>query len=84
MAWSGDYYAMGDGPDCEQIDSYDDYDYVGPASINDRGDKVVYKYKFEDEESLITSEIFQRCLGQSLAHKDKIIKQLQEEILNGK
>lgn len=43
-----------------------------------------YKYQFKDEEDLITSEIFQKCLGDSLAHKDKIIRQLQEEILNGK
>lgn len=45
---------------------------------------TTYKYQFKDEESLITSEVFQKCLGQSLAHKDRIIRELQEEILNGK
>lgn len=80
MTWNGDYYAMGDGPDCEQIDSCDDY--AGPVSMSDYEERVVYKYQFKDEESLITSEVFQKCLGQSLAHKDKTIRGLQQELLN--
>lgn len=46
--------------------------------------REVAKYQFNTEEELITSTIFQKCLGQALAHKDNIIRQLQEEILNGK
>ena len=44
----------------------------------------LYKYQFTNEEDLITSEIFQKHLGMTLTHKDKIIRELQEEILNGK
>lgn len=40
-----------------------------------------YKWQFIDDEGLITSEIFQRCLGQSLAHKDREINSLREELL---
>ncbi len=67
-------------------DEYGGIDIWGEAhavSIDYENTTPHYKYQFEDEESLITSKVFQKCLGQSLAHKDKIIRQLQEEILNG-
>lgn len=67
-------------------DEYGGIDIWGESHSEPWSDTHIktYKYQFKDEEDLITSEIFQRCLGQSLAHKDKIIRQLQEEILNGK
>lgn len=79
MRWGGDddYPDLGDerrGNDIDYGGDYHDYESITPY----------YKYQFKDEEDLITSAIFQKCLGQSLAHKDKIIRQLQEEILNGK
>lgn len=40
-----------------------------------------HRYRFQTKEELITSEIFQRCLGQALALKDKEIHALREEIL---
>lgn len=43
-----------------------------------------YQYEFKNEEALVASKIFQKHLGMGLAHKDKIIRELQEEILNGK
>lgn len=67
-------------------DEYGGIDIWGESHSEPWSDALrkIYKYEFRDEEELITSGIFQRCLGQSLAHKDKIIRQLQEEILNGK
>jgi hypothetical protein len=40
-----------------------------------------YKWQFLNDEALITSEIFQRLLGQALEFKDKEIHALREEIL---
>lgn len=40
-----------------------------------------YKYQFNTEEELITSPVFQRCLGQALAHKDREIASLRNELL---
>lgn len=43
--------------------------------------KPQYKYVFRDDEELISSEIFQNHLRKSLAHKDKTIRDLQNELL---
>ncbi|MNK14353.1 hypothetical protein D3C87_324650 [compost metagenome] len=40
------------------------------------------KYHFKTEEDLITSPVFQRCLGQALAFKDREIAQLRQELMN--
>lgn len=74
MAWNGDYYAMGDGPDCEGSREYS----AGPIYYEY---SPSYKYQFKNEEDLITSDIFQKCLGQALAHKDRVIRNLQDELL---
>ena len=39
-------------------------------------------YTFYSEEELCTSAVFQKHLSMSLAHKDKNIRELQNEILN--
>lgn len=39
-------------------------------------------YTFYSEEDLVTSAIFQKHLSMALAHKDKNIRELQNEILN--
>lgn len=67
-------------------DEYGGIDIWGESHSSEWNDgyRKTHKYEFRDEEDLITSDIFQKCLGQSLAHKDKIIRELQEEILNGK
>jgi hypothetical protein len=39
------------------------------------------KYSFNSEEELQTSAFFQKCLGKSLAFKDRAIRELQNEIL---
>lgn len=75
MAWNGDYYAMGDGPDCEGSREYS----AGPIYYEY---SPSYKYQFKNEEDLITSDIFQKCLGQALAHKDKTIYELRQELLD--
>lgn len=41
-----------------------------------------YLYQFESKESLMSSAVFQECLKQSLAFKDKVITDLQNELLN--
>lgn len=40
-----------------------------------------FRYSFNTEEELITSDVFQRCLGQSLAFKDHEIMRLRSELL---
>lgn len=71
MGWNGDYYAHHDGhPEDTYSGSYE-HD-TGPY----------YKYEFHDEEALVTSKIFQKYLGMGLAHKDKIIRELQQELLD--
>lgn len=74
MGWNADYYAHHDGE--AEVDSY-----AGSVSRSDDYYEPYYKYQFRNEEDLITSEIFQKCLGQSLAHKDRIISGLQDELL---
>ncbi len=49
--------------------SVDDYDPPNPT------------YKFYSEESLVTSEVFQKHLNMALAHKDKVIRDLQDELV---
>lgn len=44
--------------------------------------KPHYKWMFYDDEALITSEIFQRLLGQALEFKNKEIAQLRQELMN--
>jgi len=41
----------------------------------------VPKWEFYTEEELITSSVFQRCLGQALAHKDREIDSLRKELM---
>lgn len=67
-------------------DEYGGIDIWGKSHSESWSDiyRKTFKYEFRDEEDLITSEIFQKCLGQALAHKDRVIRELQEEILNGK
>lgn len=79
MRWGGDdeYPDLG----CELLRASADY---GSDTPNYESSPTYYKHEFKDDEDLITSEIFQKHLGLALAHKDKIIRQLQEEILNGK
>lgn len=55
--------------------------YVEGSSRGYEYDPPRYRYSFDTEEELITSEIFQRCLGQSLAFKDREIMRLRMEIL---
>lgn len=38
-------------------------------------------YTFFSEEALVTSEVFQKHLGMSLAHKDKVIRDLENELM---
>lgn len=43
--------------------------------------KTNYMYEFRTDEELINSAVFQRHLAKSLAHKDKTIRELQNELL---
>jgi hypothetical protein len=44
-------------------------------------DEPTYMYQFKNKETLASSAVFQECLGQALAHKDKTIRDLQNELL---
>lgn len=41
----------------------------------------MYKYQFKDYEELACSEVFQKALTQALAHKDREIESLRNEIM---
>ncbi len=79
MSWGSDYTELDiDGKDANG-NSYG-YDYNEPS----RYDTTIYSYKYEfnTKEALISSKVFQECLTQALAHKDKQIRDLQNELLN--
>lgn len=40
-----------------------------------------FNYSFNIKEELISSTIFQECLKQSFSYKDKVIEELQNELL---
>lgn len=65
--YGGSCYGRNDGYDNHS------YHYEEPAPR--------YEYQFKTEEELINSEIFQNHLGKSLAHKDRTIRDLQNELL---
>ena len=73
-------YPNGNFPEEDRYNSgwqcRDSYDYA-----ENTPPQKVYKYQFQTEEELITSEIFQKCLGQSLAHKERQIASLRNELL---
>jgi len=41
-----------------------------------------YKYQFENEEQLVSSSVFQRCLSMALEKQQLYIDKLRTEILN--
>lgn len=41
-----------------------------------------YMYQFTSKEHLMSSSVFQEALSQSMAFKDKVIQDLQNELLN--
>ena len=50
---------------------YDDNYYYEPD----------YKYQFQTEEELVTSDFFQKQLTMALAFKDETIRKLQDELM---
>jgi hypothetical protein len=81
-------YASDDDP--EDMNMFDD-DWTDSDGRDSQGNfpsarqaiyMPTYRYRFQTEEELITSEIFQRCLGKALALKDKEIAQLRQELMN--
>lgn len=77
MTWRGDYDAyLGDmEPTATYGSSRHEPDY-------EAAERVRALYTFYSEEDLVTSAIFQKHLSMALAHKDKNIRELQNEILN--
>lgn len=82
---------MGYGSNCGMIGDMDpDPSYGGGGCVD--GYSYSYSsvddyeapkplYTFYSEEDLVTSAIFQKHLSMALAHKDKNIRELQNEIL---
>lgn len=46
-----------------------------------RAAPVVYQYYFKDYQDLATSDVFQKALTMALAHKDREIESLRNEIM---
>lgn len=80
MTWNGDWDSFAGDMDPEpsyggstsysySYSSIDDY--IPPSPL----------YTFHSEEELVTSNVFQKHLGMSLAHKDKKIMELMNELL---
>lgn len=70
----GDYH-IGEMGHHNNYDSSMDDNYYRSSSA------VVYQYYFKDYEDLVTSDVFQKALSMSLAHKDKEIESLRNEIM---
>lgn len=59
-----------------------DYDgYMPRESFADSYDPPSPKYEFYSYEALVTSKVFQEALSKSLAHKDREIESLRNELL---
>ena len=82
--WGGDYDGFNGDMDPEpSYGGRNDGGRQGSSHHEPIYDRVLPepKFSFASEEELVTSQVFQRHLGMSLAFKDKIIHELQEELL---
>lgn len=80
---------MGYGSNCAMIGDMDpDLSYGGwnkpdsdyPVDY-EAAERAKALYTFYSEEALVTSDVFQKHLGMSLAHKDKVIRDLENELM---
>ena len=81
MTWNGDWdgFAGDMDPDPSYGSGPSDYSYSYSSVDDYEAPKPLYT--FNSEEELVTSAIFQKHLGMALAHKDKTIRQLENELM---